>query len=233
MPLRLLGGFLDLVYPRLCLACDRPVVEHPGTVCTPCQASLSPVPEPLCALCGRPLAREAERCDGCRDVRFHFARARGAVLYDGTASALIGACKYRGFGAAAAPLAGLVADVLRREGGADLLVPVPMHWRKRFSRGYNQAHLIASEAGRLTSVPVRDLLARRAALPSQVGLNRKQRLATPRGSVRVRRPSRVTGRVVVVVDDVITTGATVSDCCRALLEAGAAEAWAVAAARQP
>jgi len=132
-------------------------------------------------------------------------------------------------------LAGLVADLLKglpMSQRPDVLVPVPMHWYRRLRRGYNQALLISEGAGRAVGIPTADLLRRVRPSPTQVGLSREERWANPSETMTVRRAGPVVGRRVAVVDDVLTTCATVSECARALREAGAQDVVVVAAVRQ-
>jgi ComF family protein len=148
---------------------------------------------------------------------------------------LINRLKFEGLAAAAEPLGRRLGEDLRTAewlGDFDLIVPVPDHWRRRYARGYNPAQLIAAATGRAVGKPVREVLVRTAQGPSQVGLGREARLGNPVGRFRVRRPRAAAGRCICLVDDVLTTGATVSECARLLRAAGAAEVVAAAAARQ-
>ena len=174
-------------------------------------------------------------CGACRRRAPAFAYARAALRYEDTAREALHALKFGGHRALAAPLADLVASVLAGRwpaGPPDLLVPVPLHPRRERERGFNQAGLIARRLGRAWGCPVRpDVLARVVATESQTALDSAARLANVRGAFRLRRPQVVEGRHVVLVDDILTTGATVSACARALEAGGPRTIGVVAVAR--
>jgi ComF family protein len=132
------------------------------------------------------------------------------------------------------------AEAAERAGGWDLVVPVPLHWRRRWRRGYNQAERIARPLARLLGAPCAELLRRRRATRPQTGLARGERLANPRGAFTLRagpmgrrRCRRLEGGRVLLVDDVVTTGATLRAAAEVLRRAGTREVVALAAARTP
>lgn len=189
----------------------------------------------ICLRCGAPSAAPVERCGSCAGRRLHFSFARGAAAYEGPVRELIARLKFDRVSAAAVPLGKLVASEIESWAVHDrpeILVPVPSSPSAFMRRGYNQADLIAGEAGRIAAIKCAPALARRRGVRSQVGLGREERLRNPENTMSVRRPDLVRGLKVCVVDDVMTTAATVSECSRALVDAGAACVCAVAAARQ-
>jgi len=140
--------------------------------------------------------------------------------------------KYDGMRPLARPMAAWTADMLPELGGADLLMPVPLHWSRRLKRGFNQAEIFAKEISRITGIPVDSRTLRRCrATSSQAGLSRRQRRENLRGVFVVSDSARVRGRSVAVIDDVMTTGTTVGACAQALKKAGAARVTALTAAR--
>ncbi|HKW92169.1 MAG TPA: ComF family protein [Methylomirabilota bacterium] len=145
------------------------------------------------------------------------------------------AFKFGGRRALAGPLGDLLVEVAARglpQGLPDLLVPVPLHPRRQRERGFNQASLLAHRVGRALGCPVRDdVLARAVATQSQASLDASARKANVRGAFRLRRPEEVAGRHVLVVDDVITTGATLTECVHRLEEAGAGPIGVLTVAR--
>jgi len=145
------------------------------------------------------------------------------------------AFKFRGRRALAAPLGELMVEATEGAlpvGVPTLLVPVPLHPRRQRERGFNQASLLARRVGRAWRVPVRDdALVRAVATPSQTELDAPARRANVRGAFRLRRPAAVAGHHVLLVDDILTTGATLSECARCLREGGAATVGALTAAR--
>ena len=178
-------------------------------------------------------------CQPCRDCPPEFERAVSFGEYQAELRELIHLLKYERVLPAAQPLANLLAANiqslhLRTGETAPIVIPVPLHASKRRERGFNQAELIARAAlKRLPSGFVMDagVLVRKRATLSQVGLDREARVANLRGAFQVVAPQRVAGRTVVVVDDVMTTGTTVSECAHALKLAGAAHVFAVTVAR--
>lgn len=219
---------IDALLPPRCLSCGEPV-DRQGGLCAGCWGGLAFVAEPHCACCGLPFPYPVEgesRCGACLREEPPYGRARSVLVYDDASRPLILAFKHadRTHAAAAfgAWLARAGAGVLD---GADLLVPVPLHRWRLFRRRYNQAALLALAVGRATGVRVvPDLLVRRRQTPTQGGLDRDGRRRNVAGAFALGRggTAAVTGRRVVLVDDVLTTGATVSECARVLLRAGAA-----------
>jgi ComF family protein len=194
---------------------------------------------PLCWSCGDLARRGAALCRGCRaELRFlgpeptalGGLRLWAAVAYEGPARALIRALKFNGAIALADEMAAIVVAGAPASPPDARLVPVPLHPVRQRRRGFNQAAVLAQAIARRTGHAVDDCLRRRGPGPPQVGRDRRSRLAGPTGSILAMRapPPRA-----LIVDDVLTTGATVSACAAALRAAGAAELAAVAFARTP
>ena len=232
---------LDLLLPPVCLTCDRPV-DAPGRFCAPCFARTGFITEPCCAQCGTPFnaAPQGGRerlCPTCRADPPPWRQARGALRYDPQAARLILAFKYADrpeLAAALAPMMARAGATLLRE--AELIVPVPLHRRRLFTRRYNQAALLAGALAGLAGVPAAlDLLCRtRATLPANraAGLTRFERVAGA-FAVRPGREALAEGRRVLLIDDVMTSGATAAACTLALLDVGAATVDVLVAARVP
>jgi len=232
---------INLVLPPRCLGCGAGV-ETQGTFCPACWASLRFLEEAEgCARCGEPvgpgvMAFPGWQCARCLAEPPPFARARSAFLYGGAVREAILAMKHGDRTEHARTLAGQMARAvsgLLAEPDA-VLVPVPLHRWRLWRRGYNQAALLAQALARETGRPwLPDALARvRATLPQQ-GLNREERRRNLRGAFRVTEAGRrkIAGRIVVLVDDVLTTGSTARHCARALLAAGATEVRVATLAR--
>jgi ComF family protein len=178
------------------------------------------------------------RCQGCRDFEPEFDRAVSFGEYAGELRGLIHLLKYDKVLSAAPVLGDMLVHAIGqlRGGGEDfwpLIVPVPLHASKRGERGFNQAELIVRARKRLPAQfeIASGLLKRQRPTHSQVGLSREERIANMRGAFRVTDPQRGKGATVIIVDDVMTTGTTVSECARVLKKAGAERVWAATVAR--
>src|SRR2546426_4205084 len=229
------SALLDLVFPPFCPVCERRLGEgRRDPLCGACWQALERIAPPWCRRCGQPLSIEG-LCGECRRRRRPFAYARAAVRYGPIAREALHAFKFGGRRALAAPLADLLAGLgLRALPGAapDLLVPVPLHPRRERERGYNQSALLAKRLGRGWGVPVAtDALGRALATAPQTDLDAAARRKNVRGAFTVRRPELVVGRHVLLVDDILTTGATVGECARCLTSAGAAAVGVLTVAR--
>jgi ComF family protein len=239
------GLLLDALLPPLCLTCRAPVTAA-GTHCADCARLLNPTGALVCDRCGVSLGsgllaeRTSERrlvCPSCHEAPPAFAAARAALIYDEAAKRLILPLKYARRTDLARWLARRMAaaapELLEQ---AEILVPVPLHWRRLIARGYNQAALLAGHLGRQARRPVAySALRRRRATPPLGERGAAERAALLEGvfAVPEREVKRIAGRRVLLVDDVLTSGATLSACARALLAAGAARVDALAAARVP
>ncbi|MEJ2534402.1 MAG: ComF family protein [Gammaproteobacteria bacterium] len=217
--------------PMRCLLCGDAADD--ANLCNGCRGDL-PRNEPACVRCALPLpdARE-EQCGACLRRSPPWDRARAALRYAFPVDVLVTRLKFRGQLAAAPALAGIMADrAPLLDPVRDLLIPVPLHWRRKCMRGYNQAEQLARHLGRRTGIPVRaGWLARRRRTRAQSVLAAAQRRRNVRGAFSWRGPpSRDFGAI--LVDDVMTTGATLAECARLARRAGAGrvELWVAARA---
>ena len=227
---------LAVVFPSRCPACAGHVARPTlGPLCEACWRDLPRHMGRLCA-CGFPLRGGAlDACGRCRRGLASFARGFSLGPYAGALRVALHELKYRGRRRVAARLAEAVLSDAR---SASLLTPgavlvaVPLHPRRQRERGFNQADLLAEELARRAHLRVAGAaLVRRIDTPSQTGLTAAARRANMAGAFAVRRRAQVAGRVVVLVDDVLTTGATARACARVLLQAGAMEIRLLTAAR--
>jgi len=228
---------LDALLPPQCLGC-RAGVDAPGQLCATCWAGIGFIAAPFCACCGLPFDLDpgpGALCAACIAEPPDYDRARAVFRYDEASKGLVLRFKH-GDRTDAAPA---FARWLHRAAGelmdqADLVAPVPLHRWRLLKRRYNQAALLANELAALSGRPVvPDLLVRRRQTPSQGHLSRAERLKNVRGAfaVRPRHAAALAGKRVLLVDDVLTTGATVSAVARALRRAGAARVDVVTLAR--
>jgi ComF family protein len=222
-----LHATLDLALPTLCPACRNPV-DGRG-LCPACWSKLSFITRPYCERLGIPFVYDPG--PGILSMEAiasppSYNRARAAVRFDEISRGLVHALKY-GDRLDLAPMMGRWIGNAGREilAGADVLVPVPLHWRRLWARRFNQSAMLAAAISGESGVPVAaSALKRVKPTVQQVGLSRTERAANVQGAFRVPEDGKaaVTGRRLVVVDDVLTSGSTVDSCARALLRAGAA-----------
>jgi len=218
---------LDLALPQLCPVCREPVEDR--GLCPACWSKLSFITRPYCERLGIPFAYDPGSgilsMEAIADPPA-YQRARAAVRFDEISRALVHALKY-GDRLDLAPMMGRWVGHAGREllAEADALVPVPLHWRRLWARRFNQSAMLAAAISAESKVPVaRTALKRVKATAQQVGLTRSERALNVQGAFRVPPEGKaaVAGRRLVVIDDVLTSGATVDGCARALLRAGAA-----------
>jgi len=229
------NGLLGLVYPRICYGCEELLGEQPGWLCADCTGQLHPITRPFCEVCCQPFwgdLAEGFQCSNCadRDLQFDFARA--AYQSRGLARALVHRFKYQGqfF------LARLLGEMLDQafedpriakieEGGEWVLVPVPLHARRLREREFNQAEELSREVAGRRGLESVNALRRTRYTRRQAMLDRTERLTNLRDafaiSPKTRERKAIIGKRVLLVDDVLTTGATASECARTLSESGA------------
>jgi len=242
---RIAAVLADTVLPPRCLGCGTMIagtVAAGGALCAACWRGLAFLGAPACAACGLPFAVDPGAgavCGACAARPPVYRRARSALRYDDASRALLLAFKH-GDRTDAAPVFGRwlarAAGPLAAE--AEVVVPVPLHWTRLFRRRFNQAALLAQGLAHALGpaagiVVIPDALLRRRRTPSQGGLGRAGRQRNVAGAFRVhpRHRGAIEGRAVLLVDDVLTTGATAESCARALLAAGAAAVDVVTLAR--
>ena len=238
-------GVFSVFFPADCRLCGAPLTNLSRLpVCPSCRESIRGTQGALCGICGERLEAAAAtdgRCGLCRRIQPAFTRAVAYGSYDAGLREMIHLLKYERVRPAAEVLGGMLADAiagLAPEFGSvlPLVVPVPLHARKLRDRGFNQSELIARAAvkrnpgGLALKISTR-VLERRRATESQTGLTRHQRRDNMRGAFAVSDSGGVAGRDALLVDDVFTTGTTVSECARVLLRAGAGRVWVATAAR--
>jgi ComF family protein len=229
------GRLADVVLPPMCLACSARTADH-HALCSACWQGIRFIQPPVCERLGLPLLVDGPpgtvSAAALADPP-DFDRARSVALYGGAMRDLILALKFHDRMDAARGLARWAAvagrDLLT---DADLIVPVPLARRRLLHRRFNQSALLAHEIGRLARVSVDTSILRRVrATPPQVGLTANQRHTNVAGAFAVRTLDRLVGKRVLLVDDVITTGATANACARILKRAGAARVDVLALAQ--
>ncbi len=256
-----LGGWLaeagdaivSVLFPAGCRLCERLLTRASRVpICEECLASFAAMPRRVCEICGSPPetsfltdptppdptdATEEDRlvCPACRVRAYRFDRARSYAAYDGRLVQAIVMLKFERIEPLGAWFADRLAEVVRREAAtlaADIVVPVPLHRQRERERGYNQADLIAKPLARRLGLPYRAvLLMRTRPRPDKQVLSRSERWESVRGAFATRPGSQVDKLRVLLVDDVVTTGATLDACAKALRGAGAKSVIGLTVAR--
>lgn len=250
---RILGQTL---FPYRCIYCDRHYKPSPdgdpeapgvqrllsGYLCPACVRLLEPIESPLCVTCGRPFETDHavdHVCGHCASVRSTVLASRSAMGYATAIRRLIHRYKYQGCVQLAKPLGTILWKTFRRHWPSDpidLVVPVPLHRRRQRWRGFNQSALMLRNwpASQVAAAGIRivpDLLIRHRATQPQAGLDAEARRINMANAFRLRYPSMIEDRHVLLVDDVLTTGATVDACARSIMQAGAASVRVLTLAR--
>lgn len=229
---------LDTIYPARCLTCGS-IVDGDFGLCGPCWRETAFIGGTVCDACGIPLPGEDHgddpHCDACLRSPRPWKRGRAAMMYRDTGRKLVLALKHGDRQEISRP-AGLwlsqVAEPILTQN--TLIAPVPLHWQRMVKRRYNQSALLAKALSQQVSRPWSpDLLQRFRRTRSLDGMNREERVAAVDNAIRVhpRRRHRLIGRPVLLVDDVMTTGATLAACARACLDAGSGPVSIVTLAR--
>ncbi len=224
-----LQAAVQLVYPPQCLSCDALVTTDFG-LCARCWRETPFINGLVCDCCGTPLPGEgggaAVQCDDCLLIARPWGRGRAALLYRDNARRMVMALKHGDRLDLARPVAGWLMRAAEALLQPDTLIaPVPLHWMRLVRRRYNQAALLGAALGRLSGLPhCPDLLIRRRNTHSQEGRDREGRFVNMEEAFRInaKRDWMVQARPVLLVDDVMTSGATLGACADALLAAGAA-----------
>jgi len=229
---RVVDGILNLIYPESCVVCSVPVARAQDRgVCPGCRQKLQlqRITGSLCPCCGLPfpsLATESPHlCGPCILHPPPYSGARAFGRYSAELSRIIQAFKFSGRRNLASILAPLLAATLQESWSLreiDLIVPVPLHPKRRRARGYNQAWLLARDLAGLVGLPCRhDALRRVRHTPPQVGLSDAERARNLKHAFRCAKPAAVRGLHVLLIDDVMTTGSTAASAAEALLQGGA------------
>jgi competence protein ComFC len=235
-------AFLGFFYGDVCEGCHKQrATAKEGYVCAACRDNVKPIEPPFCRRCGAVFAGEitsAFECGNCRDLKLDFSQARAVASAEGVLLDVLHRYKYEN-GLWVAPfLTELFAEVAGPQvnaGGWDLIVPVPLHPRRQKEREFNQARVLAGALSKATQIELNPRLLRRVIdTRTQTRLSRAERLKNVKGAFQfLGSKADVRGKRIVLVDDVLTTGATANGCARLLRQNGAAEVcvWTLARSR--
>ena len=226
------------MFPDECRLCDAPLREFSRLpVCSACLKEIEPLAaEYSCSCCHTPFLNsypldEMGRCPLCRLGLSNFDAAFSYGVYDGKLRDLIHLFKYGKVRSLARPFGRLLIAAMPLGMRFDAIVPMPMHWLRKWKRGFNQAELLARAVARHSGIPLVNALRRTRRAPAQAGLSASQRRRNAAGSFGIRRPEAVRGRHILLVDDVLTTGATARAAASVLKRAGAARVTVLTLAR--
>jgi ComF family protein len=237
----------SVFFPAPCRICEQLLLRATRVpICDVCLNSFTPIPKRACEICGQPIESfytepvQGLLCPNCSPARYAFARARSLALYQDALVSAVLMMKYQRVEPLAKWFAVRLADLVRDQGeffAADIVVPVPLHRNRQRERGYNQAALLAKPLANALKLPYQPvLLVRTRERPARKVLSIEERWEAVRGAFATRPGSQVDNLRVLLVDDVLTTGATLDACARALLDSGAKSVVALTvacAARSP
>ena len=225
----LTGKVFGFLFPKRCVGCGR----EGAFICPSCQNQLFPITPPVCARCGRPLSRGSV-CSACAAWEASIDGIRSVYRFEGVAREAVHQLKYSNLRAIAPSLAELIVPYYSSYAiPGDVLVPVPLHLKRMRERGYNQSALLARELGRLTGLVVNeDCLIRQRYTTAQARTRNVAERRANVGGAFACRSRKLSGKRVILVDDVATSGATLNACASALKETGVLSIWGITFARE-
>lgn len=228
-------NLINLIYPLHCASCRKPLDAMDETgVCRFCISQVRPNPKPYCRSCGRSLESTEELCADCKETRFHFERAYSACLHEGAMKELIHSFKYKrnmGLGRVLSEyMANFLGDNKEITDGIDAVTFVPLHPARQAERGFNQSQLLADTLARSIDMPFLNCLKKIRSSRPQNELTRDSRLTNLRGAFKIR-DLKIDDLGLLLIDDVMTTGATLDECSRVLLDSGAKKVKCLTLAR--
>lgn len=228
----------NLVFPDECRLCEQPLKNFSRIpVCPTCLGLPRPLqPEFFCRACRTPFAGpsaldEQALCAPCREKSINFDSVYAFGSYEGPLRKLVHLFKYGKVESLAGPLSRLLVQAMPENGRFDVMIAMPMHWRKRWERGFNQAELLAGPVAKRFGIKLSNNLRRKRYTKPQAGLSQAERRENLKGSFSIRRPHQISGKRVLLIDDVFTTGETLRTAAAALKRAGAAHVSALTLAR--
>lgn len=232
------GSLADFVFPPFCSHCNRRAPEGlAGGICRDCWAAVKTWRDGQCQRCGQPSAEGGSLCRHCLIPGWGCGDVKTIGPFEPPLSEAVHMLKYSDAKSVSRRLGAMMAERIvpdQRYNKADLVLAVPLHKARKRERGYNQAQLLAEQLGKTLGIASPEGLVTRARhTRSQTTLNKEQRLSNVEGIFAVHNPDRIKGRSIILVDDVLTTGATIGSCGRSLLSAGAREVLAMTAAAAP
>jgi ComF family protein len=233
-----LNPLFALFYPEICQICRAEKAGASASyICERCRSGIRPIEAPFCDCCGLPFEGDITvsfECANCSDQELHFRSARAAVELSGPLQEVVHRYKYNHSTWFEPYLAGLLisaAQPVIAQSPWDYIVPIPLHWLKLRERSFNQSLRLAHHLAKATGIPVHNrLLKRTQPTSTQTRLSRAERTENVKRAFAYRPRNRLAGQRIILVDDVLTTGATASACAKLLMQngAGVVDVWTVA-----
>jgi ComF family protein len=235
---RLVNQFFALFYPEICQVCRvEKAAAAASYICDCCRGGIRYIEAPFCDCCGLPFQGDITvtfECSNCRDQKLHFRAARAAVELSGPLQEVVHRYKYNHATWFEPFLAGLLiarAKPVLAQSAWDYIVPIPLHWLKLRERSFNQSLRLARQLGKATGIPVHNqLLKRTHPTSTQTRLSRAERTENVKRAFAYKGRTKLAGKKIILLDDVLTTGATASACAKLLMQNGASvvDVWTVA-----
>ncbi|MFH1859476.1 MAG: ComF family protein [bacterium] len=247
MTKRIFWGLFNLIFPAECSLCSNPLETiRERYICSDCIKKITPLDLPVCEKCGKPLVSsfnliQYPLCRQCRTLKRYFTAARAVGAYEGVLKKAIWLFKYEGKTGLQDMLGHLMVDRISHLGWAnssigseriDIIIPIPLHKTRLKARGYNQSDILAAFMGKKLGIPVsRNNLKRIKATITQASLKRKERIKNIHNAFCIQKPEEISGKRILLIDDVFTTGATSNECSRILKQAGSSDIFVLTLAR--
>lgn len=211
----------SIVYPHHCAYCGRPLED--GYFCEECYKKLPFIEGNTCSVCGCPVSEGMDVCYECKSSSFYFYKNVSIFMYTSKFSDVVHKFKYHNGRYLAKPFGAFMAERLKKDNiSTDFIIPVPLHPRKEEERGYNQSGLLAKYIGRILDISVlNNVLVRDVYTQSQTKLKKESRRENMCGAFSVKNKEVIYGKTILLIDDIFTTGSTMNECSRVLLNNGA------------
>lgn len=225
-------ALLDLFYPPACLVCHKRIDKAEEQLCAECRSSLSRPDGALCKKCGSPIT--GSYCEACAEFKYAFKLCRSAFRYGEVVRRLVHSLKYEEELGAANVLAAGMKDYCTDNQiftDYDTVIPVPLHKVRKRERDYNQSELLARKLAKGLGITCSNAVARKHYTASQTRLGRHARSKNLSGAFRVKHPKSIRDKKIILVDDVFTTGSTVNEISKLLMDRGAKQVAVLTAAR--
>lgn len=224
----MLNNFLNILFPETCPVCKNAATDHEtAPICSDCWQAVSPYKGPMCQRCGKPLVSDVSTiCGECLEDGPAFSCARSFGLYEGVLKKAISLLKFYGIKRLSKPLSDIILHIEMPR--VDAVLPVPLHEKRLRQREYNQSALITKYLAKSLGIEVLlNCLVKIRDTAPQVGLSSKDRRKNIKGAFDIKQRELIKGKNIMLVDDVVTTGATVRECSRVLKKAGAENIYVI------